>query len=94
MGEGISHVCQGHMIFACDVSAYGVVIIILVCDVSGMCGGISQVCQGHMILACDVSECVVVIMILICDVSGMCGGISQVCQGRKKTKMTYVTQTG
>ena len=56
--------------------------------------GISHVCQGHMILACDVSAYGVVIIILVCDVSGMCGGISQVCQGRKKTKMTYVTQTG
>ena len=43
IGGGISHVCQGHMILACNVSAYGVVIMILVCDVSGMCGGISQV---------------------------------------------------
>ena len=30
MGGGISHVCQGHMILACNVSGYGVVIIILV----------------------------------------------------------------
>ena len=32
--------------FGSDVSECVVVIMILICDVSGMCGGISQVCQG------------------------------------------------